>query len=61
MPVVPGEDAGAHVKNVFLFAEAVRLARVDDQLGFDAVALQSTIEFLALAQGIDWVRVALEN
>src|SRR6266478_1250278 len=61
MLVVPGEDAVQTVHQVFLFMEAVRLARVHDQFGFDAVALEAAVEFLALARRIDGVGVALKN
>jgi hypothetical protein len=38
MLVVPFEDAVQAVEEVFLFAEAVGLARVNDQFSFDTVA-----------------------
>jgi hypothetical protein len=39
----------------------MRLAGIDDQFGFDAVALQAAIEFLALAHRVSEVRITLEN
>src|SRR2546421_11823360 len=41
--------------------KAVRLARVHDEFGFDAVALEAAVKLLALAWGIDRVGVSLEN
>jgi hypothetical protein len=46
---------------VLLLVKAVWLARVDNQLGLHAVALESAIEFLALAGGIDRVGVSLKD
>jgi len=46
---------------MFFLAEAVRFAGVDDHLGFNPVALQAAVEFLALAQRVREVRVTLEN
>jgi CBS domain containing-hemolysin-like protein len=61
MLVVPGEDAVQAVEEVLLLVKAVRLARVNDELGLDAVALQAAVEFLALAERIDQVGISLEN
>jgi len=61
MPVVPGEDAVQAIEEVLLLVKAVRLARVNDELGLDAIALQTAVEFLALAGRIDQVGVSLEN
>src|SRR5882724_3121529 len=46
---------------MLFFVKAVGLARIDDQFGFDAVALEAAVEFLALAGGISRISVALEN
>src|SRR6266478_6645333 len=59
--VVPGEDAVQTVQQMFFFVEAVRLARVDDQFRFDAVAFEAAVEFLALARRVDRVGVALKD
>ncbi len=61
MLVAPGEDAVQAVQEMFFFLKAVRFAGVDYQLGFDAVALEAAVEFLALPEGVDRVGVALEN
>src|SRR5207245_1164345 len=61
MLVIPGEDAVQTVQQVFFFVKTMRLARVDDQLGLDAVALEATVEFLALARRVDRIGVALKN
>jgi len=37
------------IQEVLSFMKAVRLARVHDEFGFDAVALEAAVEFLALA------------
>ena len=37
--VVPGKDAIDEIQKMLLFAEAVRLARVDDKLGLHAIVL----------------------
>src|SRR6266850_7131268 len=59
--VVPGEDAVEAIEEVLFLAEAVGLARVDDHLGLDAIALQAAIKFLALAQRVREVHITLEN
>src|SRR5713101_4691588 len=59
--VVPGEDAVQAVQQMLFFVEAVRLARIDDKLGFDAIALKAAVEFLALAWRVDRVGVALKD
>src|SRR6267378_1867675 len=61
MLVVPGEDAIQAIQEVLLLVKAVRLARVNDELGLDAVALQAAVKFLALAERIDQVGISLEN
>src|SRR5712691_3455563 len=57
--VVPGQDAVETIEEVFFLAEPVRFARVGDQFGLNAVALQAAIEFLALAQWVGEVRITL--
>jgi len=59
MLVIPGENAVQAIQEVFFLVEAVRLARVDDQLGLDAIALEAAVKFLALAGRNDWVGVTL--
>ena len=61
MLVVPGEDAVQAIEQVLFFVKAMRFSRVDDKFGFDAVALQAAVEFLALAEGIGRIGVPLEN
>src|SRR5258707_5484825 len=61
MLVVPSEDAVQAVQQMLFFVKAVGLARIDDQFGFDAVALEAAVEFLALAEGIGRMSVAVEN
>src|SRR5437016_2492824 len=46
---------------MLFLVKAVRLTRVDNQLGLDAVALEAAVKLLALAWGIDRVGVSLEN
>src|SRR5207302_6089900 len=57
--VVPGEDAVQTIEKVLFLVETVRLARVDNHFGLDAVALQAAVTFLALARRIDGTGVAL--
>jgi hypothetical protein len=59
--VVPREDAVEAIQQVLFFVKAVRLAGVGNQFCFDAVAFESTVEFLALAGGIDGVGIPLKN
>src|SRR5260370_7308697 len=61
MLVVPGEDAVQTVQQMFFFVAAVRLARIDNKLGFDAVAFEAAVEFLALARRINGIGVPLKN
>src|SRR5712692_973140 len=60
MLVVPSEDAVQAIQQVLFLVEAVRLARVDDQFGYDAVTFEAAVEFLALPERIDRIRVTLE-
>src|SRR5260370_20984665 len=61
MLVVPGKDTIQAIQEVFFLVKALGLARVDDQLGLNAVVLEATVEFLALARGIGRVGISLEN
>src|SRR5439155_26508062 len=49
MRVVPCEDAIQAIKEVLFLMKAVRLTRVNDQLGLDAIALKAAVKLLALA------------
>jgi hypothetical protein len=47
--VVPREDAIQSVQQMLLLVETVRLSRVDDQFGLDAISLQPAVQLLALS------------
>src|SRR6185503_15111087 len=53
--VEPGDDAVEAVDEVLLLAQPVRLARVDDEIRLDVVALQPAVELLALTDRIGFV------
>ena len=59
--VVPSDDAVQAIEQMFFLAEAVRLTRIDDQIGWDAVTLQPSIKLLALSERINRVGVTLQN
>ena len=61
MLVVPRENTIEAIQEVLFFVKAVRLARIHNEFGFDAVALQAAIEFLALAWRVDRVGVSLKD
>src|SRR5262249_18711808 len=59
--LIPRHHPVQPVEEVLLLAQAVPLARVEDELGRHAVALQGAVELLALADRVGGVRLALED
>src|SRR5258708_371565 len=50
-----------HIKLMFLFTEAMPFARVDDEIRFYPVALQTSVKLLALPNGIRKIGFALQD
>src|SRR5262245_6619523 len=59
--VEPRDDTVQPIEEVLLLAQAVRLARVEHEIGVDVVALEAAIELLALADRVGQVVFALQQ
>src|SRR5262249_34258715 len=61
VPVVPRDDAIEAIEEMLFLAQPVRLARIQHEIGLDAVPLQAAIKLLALSDRIGRVVLALQE
>ena len=57
----PREHALQDVGAMLGFLKTVGFSRVGDEFGFDTITFQAAIEFLALAERVDRIVVALQD
>src|SRR5690606_12865232 len=57
----PVDDAGEEVADVLALAEAVALARVDDEAGLDAALLEAAPHLVGLTDRADGVLIAVDE